>query len=520
MTHLAELHIPDGLHQFADEINMRAALMQSNLDNAAWALSSVKATMVEKFIDSKEETAQDEEEDEALQSLLRKMDSLVSQIRSAKVIATKGIHQLKELKSRSLTLEPSTSPVVEQSQNSTQELVSSCCLTGLSLWNLLNDETRKDALTGEELLRALTSSETSPFTTLLSKTNVAASQMQSFYNLTTTLSQTVEFSTSGVRPWEIISQKVRAVSSTLASYEKEVGRLKDELAEKHTALAIKDKILEELSVNVEVLEKRVGESGGRREKLRELEGNLDSSRSREREMAKKLVALEHDLRSLEAERESWKRQILRARAQAGSRDALEADDDLAQYDSFSPRAQEDIVQLKAEIASLQSTIRYLRLSNHETYIKSAHSFLETPLVPSPKPLKHADLGRETRDVLKSMMTLVTQPESQLVKLERLEKQARLGWRPARQTSRWQIGRQREDWEAWREWRDDVRTKTREWSGEANGKAGRVEKKPREILARVGFRFYDLDGKAPIIGQEVMIANPHEWEALETSLGLL
>ena len=515
ISHLAETHLSDGLAQLAEDVHMRAIIMLSNLENAAVALSTIKL-MAYNTLAPLVET--DQEESEAVQDLAHKGDMLVSQIRSAKVVTNKTVVQLKELKSRALTLNPSTLPTIEQSQASTSDLVHTCRESGLSLVKLMNMEGRTSSLLYEEVMTAISLSDSSPFSTLSSKASIAASHMQSFYNLATTLPQTVEFSTSTVPPWELLSRKLRAESSTSASHEREVGRLKDELAVKNTALAMKEKIVEEMSVNVEVLEKRVGESSGRRERLRDLEGLLDSSRSKERDTAKKLIRLEEDLKALEAERENWKKKMRQAGTLPGSRDASGEHHSAAHEEAFPARAHQNILQLRAEIETLKSTIRHLRLTSYNSSVNSSHSFLNAPLLPKPSATKQTHLAHEAHDVLKSLMAVITEPRNQVVQLKAHEKEARLSWRPVRQTCKWQVGRQREEWEAWRDWRDDVGRRSKLIVREGT-RIGKVEKEKEEVLARVGFWVPDSGQKDAFGGREVRIARPEHWEELERSLGV-
>lgn len=518
MTHLAEVHIPDSLQQYAEDIYMRTLVMVSNLENAALALSTVKAMAQSKLSHPGGDDQQEPETDEEAEGLFHKADSLMLQIRSAKVISGKAVHQIQELKSRALTLDPSTLPTIAQSQASTLELVSACRQSGLALAHAMNEEGCPKNLTAEEVVKAISPTDSSPLSALTTKSNIATTQMQSLYSLTTTLSQTIEFSIPAVPPWEAITAKIRVASTTSASYEKEVGRLKDELSEKNTTLAMKDKIVEEMSVNVEVLEKRVNESGGRREKLRELEGQVESSRSKEKDMAERLARLERDLKALEAERENWKKQNHPTRDLSGSHDGPGGLYIGAQDEAASAKALEEIVQLKAEIATLQATIRHLRLSGYQNTVNSSHSFLADPLLPKLKPTKRANLAHEAKDVLQSMLALVTQSENQVVRLQPVGQGARLGWRPARETPKWQVGRQREEWEVWRDWRDDVSKRGKTMNrDEARKKV--VEKEKRDVLAGVGFYIPGLGDKGVNSAREVRIADAGNWEELQATLGI-
>ena len=515
MTHLTETHIDDSLEQHAENIRTRVLLMQSNLDNAAAAISFIKSmTQAKTLVSSDTGDEDDRESDE----FYRKMDSLISQTRGVKVICNKAVHQLEELKSRSLTLDPSTLSVIEQSQNSTSEFVFSVRNAGMSLLRLINQDGRTLSFTYSEIAQAISSSDSITFSSLTSKIMTVATQMQSLLALTNTLSQTIEFPDSSAvpPPWELLAQKFRAETTTSATHELEIGRLKGELQERNTTLAMKDKLVEELGVNVEVLEKRVGESGGRRERVRELEVMLDSARSKERELINKLSHLQQNLRVTEAEREALRKQASQAGSSLETRDTSRLK--TGQSEVTSIRTKEEISRLKDEISVLQSTIRYLRLSAQQTPLSSSYSFLYTPLTPKPTLSEKSHLAHEARDVLKSMLTLVTEVENPVVQLKLRASQDRLKWRPLQESTKWQVGKQKEAWEAWRDWSSDVGKRGRDLQREEDRKR-KVSESKGDVLAQVGLRLPMIGVETKGVSREVRIVRPGDWEDVERELGV-
>ena len=487
---------------------MRAFLMQSSLENSAVALSIMKGMAQSKAPTHYEGQQEDNDgEDEAMQHLLHRFDILIAQNRSAKVVSSKAVHQLQELQSRSLTLDPSTLPSIRQSQLSINELVSVSRQSGLSLFNVINEEGRTSPFTYDEILKAIDSADKSPLSNISSILNTATNQIQDFQSLTTNLSQCIEFASPGPAPWELLSQKLRAASTTSASYEKAVERLKGELSDKIMALTMKDKILDELKVNVEVLEKRARDSNARREKLKELEGIVDTSACKEKEMAKRLSRLEQDLQALQAERNAWEHRVDHAESHTGSREIRGPDE------TISMEALEGVTKLKAEIEILRSTIRHLRLSSYQKSINSSHSFLTAPLVAKAGSTERTHLALEAQDILKSMVTLITRPENQMVELKAASKSDRLGWRPARQTMKWQVARQREEWEGWQDWRDDVAKRSREMNARDRRKK-MVQKQSEEVIAKTELRLAGLDPKVIGEAKEVRIVRPGDWEDVD------
>jgi len=444
MSHLAEIHIDDSLEHYPDKVLMHATVMQSHLESTSAALAHVKSVSEARIPLGGVESESDEE---GVLDCLRKFDTLIAQIRSAKVISSKAVRQLEDLKSRSLTLEPSTLNVVEGTHASTSELAMLTRAFGGSLLKSLSEE-KQDTTSALERLMLAMSSDLASMSSLSSKLQVATSQIQTFYNLTTSLTQTVEFpAPPPPPPWRLLAQKMRSETADIAAREKELGRLKDEVSDKTTSLAVQDKTVEEMSVKVEVLEKRVGESGGRRERVRELELVVETAKSKEKDLLSKLSKLRAELQTLEFERESWK-QASKSAPPSGQ----QGQTPLAET-TTSETSLRQITVLKSEIKALQASIRYLRSATHTRFLKTSHAFLSTPIttpILPPRPIE-----AEAKDLLKEMLHLVDQPDNRVVTLQARPKEERLRWRPATETSTWKLQKQKEEWEQWREWRDGV-----------------------------------------------------------------
>ena len=500
MEHLAEVHISEDLEHYADDVNTRALMMQSYLENAATALSHIKAMAEAKVAIT---SADDDEEDRAYDEFLRKIDAFISQTRSAKVISSKAIHQLEDMKSRSLTLEPSTVSMVDISQNAASELASSIRSTGYSVLKSLNEDDRNAPVTYEDIIAKAS------FPSLSSQLQSATGHLQIFYNLTSSLTQTIEFpSPPPPPPWKILAQNMRDATADMVAREVELARLKDELAERNTTLAMKEKATEEMSVKVEVLERRVGESGGRREKVRELEAMVEAARLKENELVTKLTQAQGQLRSLEGEREKWK--------QAPPIALTNQNGQATKISTTSQASLCEIDTLKAEIKALQSSIRYLRSANHKQTMSTAYDFLSAPIAHTEPPGPFIEA--EAKDVLREMLDLVSQTNNQIVRLQPRDKTDRLRWRPARETSFWKVQKQKEEWEEWREWRDVV---AKNISHEKMEGVRRREV-TRSNTEKKGKPLASLQIQLPekvCIGQPVAIVRPGQWEEIEKSLSL-
>lgn len=439
IAHLVELHSNEGMEHFADDVYMRTLLMQSQMESAVMALSYSKAT-----IEGKNRTSDIEDENDAdSHALLEKFDLLISQSRSAKVVASKTIRQLEDLRSRSLTLDSSTLPTFEQSQSSISDFAQSAKAIGVRLRGVLGGESPSTILS--------TTTSSSDFSILSPRLQSAFAQLQSLFALTNSLTKTSELPEPTSPPWKLLAERLRNESSKHATQEVELTRLKDEATETRTEIAIKEKAIEEMGIKVEVLEKRVGETAGRADRLRQLEDIVERARAREEELVGTVNRLRTERNSAREESEKLMRNGVKIHTSADQVSAK-----LAQTSEPSPQR---ISDLEAEIRILQAAVRHLRYTSYTHTIKSAYTFLEQPLqpVPSAKEQKTRLRQSESRAVLKEMLDIATDPSNGPIRLKPRKREERLAWRPLKETSRWQVGRSREEWEGWREWLTDVAT---------------------------------------------------------------
>lgn len=354
--------------------------MQSHLESAALAVSHIKSITQAKILLP---TDADEEDEEQAQAFLQKAESLVSQIRSAKVVSGKSIHQLDELLSRSLTLDPMIMPSIEQAERSTSELASICRASGLSVAVLVNEEARATSLTYAEVTNVISPNDSTSFAVLATKLQSASTQIQSFYALTSTLSQTIEIpAQSSTPPWTQLSARLRQEFSHSAGHEHEAARLRAELVTKNTALALAGRAAQDQAVSVEVLEKRLADSDSNRDRLRALEADLATARAAIEPLARRLAAAERELRDAQAERAAWERKasnVLGGVGVDGGGGARAATQPGAYREVDAAQSKALIAALRAEREELWATVRQLRLAAHEEALRLGRAALVVPL---------------------------------------------------------------------------------------------------------------------------------------------
>ena len=514
LSHLAEVHISNGLASYADDIHMRTLVMQSNLENAAAAMSAAK-TMVQGIIPSQGD------EDELAQHFSRKTESVITHTRSAKVVIGKAVRALEDLKTRSLSLTPDTFQTFEQCETAAQELATFSRHIGIDLYTLLHEEGRAEPFTYLEVQSTVhrttsalfASSESDLFSTYSNKLRTLSSSLMDLAALTSDLEITQEFERAPA-PWVLRSQELKSSKTVPVDAEEEMRRLKDDNHERARLIAMRDQTLEEASVKIELLESRMRDATKKNERITELEKKIEDAKKRETELTESIETQNKELTSLEADREKWKKIADDVKALGVIAPGSKAGQERAVATAREMEA------LKTKIVSLQAAVRYLREDNRRARLTepSGLSWLEAPLVqPKPKEEERKALViAEGQDVLNELLSLTT--SAKVYDLSNMPKN-RLAWRPAKTTPQYHVAKQREDYEAWSSWKESVIKKGRILA-ERDANRGMERKARGNTAAKVALRLPDLEDKGVGTGREVEIVNPEEWEGFRGRLGFV
>ena len=475
MTHLAEVHIIDDVEDYANHVYMRALLMQSQLENTSAAMSLVN-DMVHGHV-----TSIDADND-AAGGLARKLDETIAGSRSPRIALGKIARSLDELRSRSLALFSDT----ESSFVRCEEVVTVVRGYSRSLGNLvlgfLDDEERRDSHTIgdlEQLIGRATSEHfgveeegDSVLSTFVERLRLMNVRINDLGGVVFDLSRTVEFERHPA-PWVLCAQDLRAAERHPEDLEEQVRLLRETIYESAKQLKIRDKALEESAVKVELLEARTREAIKRTERIVELEQTVAEGRRREKVLDLTLEARVRELHDLHSERERWKTSASattltaeRGNKSGRGRPSVEDNDGWGEdgwtegSTSGSGTSSRMVGLLRKEIHDLQGAVRHLRdeqrhLRFVELHNPSTSSWLHEPLVkpPSSSETRASLVRSEAQDVLYEMVHLVA-TQADIYDLRRSPSN-RLAWRPAHTTPQWHVLRQREQWERWREWKDEV-----------------------------------------------------------------
>jgi dynactin 1 len=514
MSHLAEVHIPFGLASYADEVHMRTLVMQSHLENAAAAMAAAR-TMVQTIIPSQGN------EDELAQHFSRKTDAAITNTRSAKVVIGKAVRALEDLKTRSLSLMPDTIQTFEQCETATEELAKFAREIGNDLYVLLHEEGRAEAFTYLEVQSSVhrtttnlfASSESDLFSTYFNKLRMLTASLTDLATLASDLEMTQEFERAAA-PWVLRSQELKSSKTVPVDAEEEMRRLKDDNHERARLIAMRDQTLEEQTVKIELLESRMRDAAKKNERISELEKKIEDAKKREAELAESIETQNKELTTLDTDREKWKKVAEDAKALGIAAPGSKAGQERAVATAREMNA------LKTEISSLQAAIRFLREDSRRARLRDAANldFLEAPLVPlKTKEEQRKDLVlAEGQDVLNELLNLTS--TAKVYDLSSMPKD-RLAWRPAKTTPQYHAAKQREDYEGWNSWKDDVVKKAKVLE-ERDVNRLSERKMNTKIAAKVELRIPDLERKGVRFGGEVEIVDSDDFENFRGGLGFV
>ncbi|KAF9890739.1 hypothetical protein FE257_005605 [Aspergillus nanangensis] len=476
LAHLAETHLPTSLETFADELCMRSTLTQSYIDHSASSISRLKS-----LLQSKNPVPEEGDEENAF--LWKQMDDFTSQARGLKVAMGKISRSIEELRSRSLALSHDASGPFKVTEEAAKELSALTRHLGENIVLLVSDESRTEPLSLQEALKTMsqistlyaqpsesTSESSDTISFIFNRLRHIGGSIEELDSLSSDLSITSEFERRQL-PWIARAAELKANKSTSPDADEEIHRLKNELHEASTALGVKDETIEEQAMKVELVESRMREANKKASMVKDLEARIEQMQSQDRELVGLIDKQRKDLLTLETERDDIKARLDRVKRASGTTGVTTTDGVVIDTGASLATMHENEA-LRSEVESLQAAVRFLREENRRANIldpysiqRSAdlHSWLDVPLttIADSTTASGQQTASESRDVFTHLLKLTKDSSICDLTSNMTASDNRTGWRPAKTKLRYQVLQQRENFERWAEWRDDIVRQERE-----------------------------------------------------------
>ena len=442
-------------------------VLQSYIETSALAVGQMKSLAQSKIpISLIEDVDSGSEDVHAAPDFARRASDLASSLHSLKVVTQKSTRNLNDLNTRSLALDSAStaSTSLEQALTVAENFASFARGMGNSLLNLFNEEGRTTPFTYDEITLMI-SNDDHPFSSLTKLLPGMTTALQTFHQETSTLSHTIELPPPNPAPWLLLAQNLKERSAKATENEKILTHLQQEMAQRNTALALQEKEKEEMGVQIEVLTQRMNESGGCREKARELEEAVKKVEKENKIFKNEIRKREEKLAEVEAEKEKWTT-ITQAPPSPSKRATAGKDGVYGDGRDLPPSAAtvQKLSVLEAESVAQRSAIRHLRSQLAARTHAQDMAFLSSPFVPiktAPSPSSQ-HIHAESRACLSTLLSLGTSNAAQPITLDIRPREERLKWRPKQRSSEWKLSVLREEYEGWTTWaRDLVRKAERE-----------------------------------------------------------
>lgn len=415
LSHLAETLIPVEIETYADETYMRSLLIQTYLDHTAASLSRLKL-----LLQGRMSTLVENDEDGLF--LFSKLETHITQARGLKVVIGKVTRSLDELRSRSLALSDDAAGPFERTEEVAGALAGLARQLGENVLLLINEEGRTEPFTYTEVLRNM--SETAmargqpsavnegndPLSSAGAHLRTLAIYLEELSTHASDLAHTTEFERHSP-PWITRAEERKSNRTLLPDADEEVRRLRNELTEAFTALGIKDQTLEEQSMKIELLESRMRDAIKKASVLKQLEARFEEMQNKETELFEAVEKLTRDLQAVETERDELKSRVERAKRASGTTGASVSGEGVVIDSGISLATIHENEILRAEVASLQAAVRFLRDDNLRANFldpysvqrsTNMYSWLDSPLTQAnPSTLDEGSFCKaaESRDVL-------------------------------------------------------------------------------------------------------------------------
>ncbi|EGE84030.1 dynactin [Blastomyces dermatitidis ATCC 18188] len=477
LSHLAETLIPSNLESYADEIYMRSVMTQTYLDYAALSFSQLRSTLQAKL-------PPPSDDDEEGPFLYQKIDALGNQTRTGKLVAGKITRCLDDLKSRCLALTGDCAEPFEKCEEAAKELAELARQLGENIVLLTEEEGRTDPVTYTEITSnmsqtamsllqpssaAAESDDNNALSIAANKLRTLGSYLEEASNCSSDLTQTVEFERHPA-PWVLRAKELKSNKVISPDADEEIRRLKNEVHETSTALGVKDKAFEEQTIKIELLESRMRDAGKKAALAKDLESKFEALQAKEQELIGIVEKQSADLQNMERERDDYRARLEKAKRASGSTGVVLGADGVMSIDiAASSALMKENESLRVEVANLQAAVRFLREDNRRANFMDPYSvqrtnhlraWLDTPLfrrkVATEDKRAEYNAASECQDVLTHLLKLTK--ESNFVDLKTTlppDEASRLSWRPIKSTTRYQVLQQREEYEQWTQWKDEV-----------------------------------------------------------------
>jgi dynactin 1 len=401
ISDLAENHLGTDLSSFADDMIMRTILMQSHLETTSIALSMCKVQIKYKI-----DVSSDEDE-HMITNFIDKIDTSITNARSAKIIVSKSLRSLQDLRARNLALSQDISGLISKVLVSSEEIAELSRRFGEFFWSVIHSEegminvtyTLSTISTSTEkfaIARPGTTEKISPLDAIASQFSSLLVSLSEISLAVSDIENTSEIEDS-VPPWVLRSRELAAAKAVNMDTEEEIRLLREEIQARSRDVYVRIKELENKDAQIQVLASRVEKAAKKDAKIKELELQADRATTA---LFKAEQALQEKMQEIEKMEEERNRAI----AQVTQHSKVEVDGEKMLNSKLLNVSTQELDSLRERVVALENANRYIRKSRHQKQLfldTQLNSWLQVPLTVCPNVIKHYPLAADEQDALRT-----------------------------------------------------------------------------------------------------------------------
>jgi dynactin 1 len=374
MRHVGEVYLGNNLDAFAEEAIMRTTLVLGSLDNMATIVASTKEEIHQAVVHPAVNGDKTLEADDSFLLFERNADATLSASRSAKTVAGRLLQTLRDMKTRSLSLNPEHVPKLDRLQDATNNAYNQFYAAGIAAHSAIyrrREVADVDHMSYSELSAAIQQSSLDSQSADVYPTQ---SNLRSVSNLLNELveaagdfGQLVEFERNQA-PWVVRSKELESNKVVSVAAADEIKLLKRDLSERATMLKVKQQEMEEVKMRVDLLEKRNKEAASKLERLNDLERAIGESAHHEKMLEQQIEEQTRLAKTMEEERDGWMRKV--AEGSLPTLQGMTAGDETKTKGEVLVGSSAEMDRLRNEISMLQEANRFLRKQVRKDYTLS------------------------------------------------------------------------------------------------------------------------------------------------------
>lgn len=472
LVDMAEKLIPESQESKSTELLASMSMVECYTDTIG-SQTQILSKVVQTRLGSSEN------EDDSSILFDKKMDQLGIKARTIKYVSSKIVQSLSDLRARSMSPGEAIWSLFSETESLSEKLSCTVREMAQAVIDDLNKPDHEEELSYNRVMEMIsnagvatlpkdelhTSATEGMFGVLVKQLQTLQSKVDDLHSRSADVNNAIEFERLPA-PWIARSKEVKTQKIVSQDLQEEMARMKSRIQEQTIKVSEKDKQLEEQQVKIELLESRSKETKAKDDGVKAMKMEIETLRSEKLKADESLQQLQAEYQTLVKSQEDSKVEletIKQSKVADGQSLPIGVVDESR---SLQMKAEADL--LKVELASLEAAVRFLKYENQRLRLPMTEagvtatscSWLDPEkLKPAKEAAQVLQLRSESKDMFTELIDMAKKAKPVKLKPKSVTASKATGqlsrWRPEAETTLFQVLRQKEDFERWKQESTDV-----------------------------------------------------------------